>query len=327
MIPIHTEIIEGVPARRTGVWAGIRTGMLWMCALLLTMRCLTESAQCAQAVRDALTFCATVLLPSLFPFLVIGKYLICRGLADSFCAAFGKYICAPFRLSPPCAAAIVCGVLCGFPMGAAMTAQLYEAGAISREEAERTAGFCTLCGPAFLFGCVTAVTGNPRAGIILFLSQLCAAVCTGILFSCGRKRMPPSVHRPSPSVQRGGLVRAVTDSVVPMLTVCAFVAFFAVINECVLSFFSALGMPDGARWFVSGILDLTEGIRSLADASGDAALLRASFLVGWSGICVHMQSASFLSGAGLRMKLYFLQKALCGLLCPLFTLCFVKIFC
>lgn len=53
-------------------------------------------------------------------------------------------------LSGEGAYAFVLGLLCGYPMGAKLTADLYHAGKISRQESEYLLTFCNNPSPAFL---------------------------------------------------------------------------------------------------------------------------------------------------------------------------------
>ena len=82
-----------------------------------------------------------------------------------------------FGLSPGGAYVFLLGLLTGYPMGAKLTADLYYAGKISRQEAEYLLTFCNNPSPAFLITYVghICLEGKLHIGFlvgILFLSDM-----------------------------------------------------------------------------------------------------------------------------------------------------------
>lgn len=73
-----------------------------------------------------------------------------------------------FGLSPAGFYALFLGLFCGFPMGARITAQLYEAEEIDRNEACYLLTFCSSPSPAFLSSYVilTAFSGQIHPGFV-----------------------------------------------------------------------------------------------------------------------------------------------------------------
>ena len=102
-----------------------------------------------------------------------------------------------FGVSGPGCAALILGLMAGYPLGAASAAGLVQRGEIKREEGERLLGFCNNSGPAFLLGAAGAgVFGSAKAGILLYISHVLAALTAGFLLSCGRRGS--GFERPSP---------------------------------------------------------------------------------------------------------------------------------
>ena len=94
----------------------------------------TESLQ---AAREGVSLCLELLVPSLFPFFVLSSLLISTGLAGLCARPLTRWMEPLFGVGGAGAAALVLGLVGGYPAGARAVAQLVERGECSREEAGR----------------------------------------------------------------------------------------------------------------------------------------------------------------------------------------------
>ncbi len=295
---------------------------------MFTVYLLADAGHCGEAVRKGLTLCAVTVIPSLFPFMIMTKYLLDCGFFDWMSSKIGRVAGRIFRVSPNAAPALICGVIAGFPLGAKTAADLYTCGLCSQDECERLMGFCNNCGPAFVIGCVgAALCGDVRIGITLYAAQLCSAITVGLALRIGAKKPEISASGIHVYARGGSLVNAVGSSVTPMLTVCAFVVFFSVVGAAVEDLCALAGIGGLPMTVISGIIEITEGTMRIPHGNTVRSLILNGAFIGWSGISVHMQSAAFAVPAGLKMRRYFLGKVLCGILCPVFSVLIWKIFC
>lgn len=301
------------------------TGALAAGALLLALTMYAPEA--AAGVRLGLRTAAGTALPALFPFFVAGPLMVRTGLA----AAAGRLLARPFRrvygLPGTGAAALALGLLGGYPVGAQATVQLFQAGQLSREEAEQLLGFTNCSGPAFLVGmCGSAVCGSVRTGFVLYAIHAAAALLSGLALTrgkSGRSKPPrPVPAEPFPAAFTG----AVSDGMVTALKVTAFIVFFAVLLSLaeavgVLGVFAAAltpllrlaGLPGPAADAAArGLLELTNGLAALpALGLGARELLPLmSLLTGFGGLSVHCQTLSLLTGTGLSTRTYWAGKVL-----------------
>lgn len=301
------------------------TGALAAGALLLALTMYAPEA--AAGVRLGLRTAAGTALPALFPFFVAGPLMVRTGLA----AAAGRLLARPFRrvygLPGTGAAALALGLLGGYPVGAQATVQLFQAGQLSREEAEQLLGFTNCSGPAFLVGmCGSAVCGSVRTGFVLYAIHAAAALLSGLALtrgkSGGRKPPRPVPAEPFPAAFTG----AVSDGMATALKVTAFIVFFAVLLSLaeavgVLGVFAAAltpllrlaGLPGPAADAAArGLLELTNGLAALpALGLGARELLPLmSLLTGFGGLSVHCQTLSLLTGTGLSTRTYWAGKVL-----------------
>ncbi|MDR1299354.1 MAG: sporulation protein, partial [Oscillospiraceae bacterium] len=114
------------------------------------------TGESVKAAMYGLELCANVIVPSLFPFFVLSSLMVDTGAARRIGAPLGRVMRPLFNVRGECAAAVVLGIIGGYPVGARTVINLYENGDCSKAEAERLLSFCNNSGPAFIFGVVGA---------------------------------------------------------------------------------------------------------------------------------------------------------------------------
>ncbi|MCI8594770.1 MAG: sporulation protein [Oscillospiraceae bacterium] len=313
--------------RRRGLWAAAAF-LLWA-ALLLILR----PQESAEAARQGLALCGQVIIPSLFPFFVLSSLVVSLGFTKTLGKALEGLMRPLFRLSGPCASALVLGLVGGYPVGARTAAELYQSGQCSKEETERLLAFCNNCGPAFIFGMVGAgLFGNPLTGVLLWVVHAASALCVGLLFRF--RGAPDEAARSHPASGAAparfsaAFPEAVKSALTSTLNICAFVVFFTVIlrllaasgivpllSKLLAALFAPLGATEAwAQGVLGGILEVSTGVTSLTDGPLALRLMTAAFLLGWGGLSVHCQALSFTGPCGLSSRTYFTGKLLQGLL-------------
>jgi sporulation integral membrane protein YlbJ len=310
-------------------WGTLTLGALTLLALV-GLLCYPQEG--VAAAKDALALCANVLIPSLFPFFVLSSLAVGLGLAAVPGRLLQKLMAPLFRVNGNCAAALVLGLIGGYPVGARTTAQLYRNGLCSRTEAQRLLAFCNNCGPAFLLGAVgTGVFGDLRIGLLLGAVHLISALLVGLLFRFYHpgEGASPLRQKKEPSKSRSGaavLTEAVSSSCTAALQVCGYVVLFAVLLRLItrsgLLGLLARGLaqlcaPLGlsfpwSKRLLAGALELTNGIAALPAGDEAGGIPMAAFLLGWGGVSVHCQTLSVLEGTDLSLGTCLIGKLLQG---------------
>lgn len=264
---------------------------------------LWRSAVAAEAVRRGLTLCARSVIPALFPYFVVSGLFISLGFADGVGRRLEPLTRRLFGVGGAGASAFFLGLLGGYPVGGRTVGQLYRAGRLSKDEAERLLAFCNNAGPSFILGVVgVGCFGSLRTGIYLYLVHAFSAVLVGILF---RKKAPVSGQKVRYSATfepTAAFVRAVGEAAEGMVRLCGFVVFFLVILALITDL-TGLNHP-----VLLGLAELTTGVTALEGRPGD--LVWAAALLGWGGLSVHGQTAAVLSDTDLGLSRYFLGKIL-----------------
>ena len=214
---MNNEVMQKLcRAGRTAVGTGLAAGIAWLL--------LSRSGAVAVGIREGLATCGTVVIPSLFPFLIFSGLLGSTELGEWLAAPLRPLCRCLFHLPPETGGAVLMGAIGGYPAGARAIASLLEAGRISHTTARRMLCFCVNAGPAFVISTIgVALYGSFSVGAGLLAAHLGASALVGA-FTAGARE---EAHSP-PLRRYGPLSTALVDSVSgaarSMLTICAFVA-------------------------------------------------------------------------------------------------------
>ncbi len=282
---------------------------------------LLQAERAIAAMREALSLCAKTVIPSLFPFMVVSELIVRSGVATGI----GR-LCAPlFRrtlgIGGAGASAVILGTLCGFPIGAKSAVGLYEAEQISRAELCHLLCFCNQPSSAFVISAVgIALFGSHRFGLLLYGITLTSALLIGIL--C--RFLIPKVDSPTPKSAATNAVSpstisrftdAIAGSARSMLSVCAFVCFFATLVACLEGLPALQNLPSPLSALLVGFFELTGGVaRAAACDSTALAMYACAWCLGWSGLSVHFQVMCLCDRTGVSFRPYFAAKTAQALL-------------
>ena len=283
----------------------VRAAALLLLALLL----LRHRTAAAAGVVSGIHTCLGTLIPSLFPFILLACLCTNSRAAQVLFRPLSPVMRHVFRL-PACAApAVLLGLTAGYPTGAKITANLYAAGKLTREQAARLLCFCTAPGYAF----AAAYTGSlllrsDRIGLNLFFACALAPLLLGLTLS--RFAEKPEKSLKSTESAPGGIVSAVQDGIKATVSLCGFILVFSML----------LAVLHDAGIFQTMGLEITAGVSQCVYWHLPVYFL--AFGLGFSGVCIHLQIFSFFHKAGLPLSKtrYVLARFLNGLLSAAFYL-------
>ena len=288
------------------------------CVLLLSalVALICFSRPMSGGIQSGLSLCGRVIIPTLFPFMILSDMLSACLSDVRFPAWVTRCFQVLFRVPAAGAFPFLLGALCGFPLGVKCITDLYERGDVRYAEAVRLLCFCNNTGPAFIIaGVGVALFGNITVGIYLYGLQLFTAVLCGILLA----RWPihegeRSVTCRAKAMRDEGFMPALRRSIQGILSVCALVILFS--GLCgILS-----GFVTDARLlaFVYSLLEVggaTGAAAALYATLPRTALVLVAVAISFGGCSVHLQSAVFVQQAGLPIARYLVAKVLHGALC------------
>lgn len=288
----------------------MKSGALLAAVLAAACALLIFPAQAAQGAKNGVDYSLNILVPSLYPFMVLSVFVVKSGLAEKIGTVLERPTQALFRLPGGAAASVLMSAIGGFPSGARSTAALYEAGIVTRAQAERMMCFCVNAGPSFVITAVgVGFLQNAQAGAILFASQITSFLIMGILsgiFS-GTKEEARSRQKKKPPVGTAqALIESASDAAYSTLMMCCLVILFAAMINLLRM---AVKAPK-LSVVLSALLEVTGGCADLSRFG--APLWVIAFAIGWSGVCVHFQVLSCLGGLQIRKMRFVLCRLLQG---------------
>ena len=255
---------------------------------------LVFGADISAGIRSGVSICGEVVIPSLFPFMILSEFIALSGAADMLSRPLGPFAKRVFGLKKSAAAPIFLSFISGYPVGASLAKKLYDGGKITRNDAEKMLTFTVNSSPAMIIFAVGAgMLGSKEYGYLLLTVHITASVINGILFSRillkpaykkGKKRKNSDrENKNSISPFKKGavhyniadaFVNATADASVSMLKICG----------CVILFAGIVSILDSRSIFAM-IFEVTVGCKA---AVGNGINMVAAVL-GFGGISVIMQ--------------------------------------
>lgn len=292
-------VINSMTMKKIGLVL-LMTGLL---SIIFLMARYPEAA--LQSALRGLAIWWDVLFPSLFPFFVISEVLLGFGVVHLIGTLLDPMMKPLFRIPGSGGFVAAMGYVSGYPVGAKLTAKLWEQKMVTREEGERLVAFTTSSDPIFLIGAVSVgFFHNPRIGLILALAHYGGGLLVGLLMRFhGRKEFTANIKHKGPrqhsrfkaaiyamhaARKADGrafgilLKQAVESSLHLIIVVGGLVVFFSVflelwtqagaipaLNHVVSALLSLAGIPEELTTaLVGGIFEVTLGAR-YAGTAGD----------------------------------------------------------
>ncbi len=276
----------------------------------------------ASGISRGLSICSSVLIPALFPFLVLSGVVVRSGIAGSIGNRLEPVTRILFELPGCCAMGILIAFFGGYPAGASAIGDLVRCGQLGKEDAKRMLRFCVNGGPAFLVAAVGAGLMNSTAfGWLLLSAHWGSSLLMGILGAKRKKSLRTvcsTTHKTSLSV---AFVEAVTNACGTMLTMCGFVLVFAT----VLALGDVILQNPVITTLLACLLEVNCGCVAVMEFPSLAPFLLGC-TVGFGGLCVHCQAAAQLHGTGVMHSSFFLSRTAHALLTGLFTVLLLRVF-
>ena len=266
----------------------------------------------ATGVKRGLAVCAQLLIPSLFPFLVLTGFMIRAGLVHGIGRRLDPVTRRLFGLSGAAQTAMLLSFLGGYPTGAAAVKALCDQETLDSDEAARLMCVCVNAGPAFVIGGVgVGMLGSVKAGILLLIAHWCASLLTAVLF-----RGKAAAHTPTRSRDEA-VFSAVAASVHAATTALIAMCGFVLLASAMLSLTDALGGASAphAVWrrLLACITEVTSGCVESAYA-GSAMPFWIGATLGFGGLSVHGQIAVTVSPHRVIGKRFYAARLLHALL-------------
>jgi sporulation integral membrane protein YlbJ len=318
------------------------SAIVWATTIVLATISLVLFPQTAlEAAKEGMTLFLNVVFPSLLPFFILSEIMLGFGVVHFIGVLFEPLMRPLFNVPGEGAFVLSMGLAAGYPMDAVITARFRRQGLCTRVEGERMLAFSNTADPLFIFGAVAVgMFGMPLLGKTMALAHYISALLVGLVFrfyGMGDRSYTPEHVRSGNILGRAidALVKAreedgrplgqimgdaVNDSIKTLWMICGFIMLFSTLVKIVdvVGLYPLLAMPFQVLFRLVGIdpalvkpaviglfeIDLGAGAVAKAGSSLVQMAAMAGAIIAWSGLSVHGQVASVLTGTDIRMRPY-----------------------
>lgn len=277
------------------------------------------------SVLSGLNLYAVSVLPAIFPFFFFSKILAELNFGYDLGLALKKPLKKMFNAPALSGYVLIMSMLCGYPVGAKLTADFYEQGLIDTAEARTIAAFTSTSGPLFVVGTVgVGMLQNKTAGFIILISHYLSAVINGFIF---RAKKSESVSLPAvPKVNYdSALSSSMLSSIVSVAIVGGYIAIFNMLLDLFFDIglipllakpLTALGLNIrlGEGIFAS-FVEITKGSLLLSKSGFSLKIVAPLCALGitFGGLSITLQSLTFLSKCKISPVFYLFSKTIQGI--------------
>ncbi|MFD1952842.1 sporulation integral membrane protein YlbJ [Paenibacillus thailandensis] len=234
-----------------------------------------------------------VLFPALFPFFVISEIMLGFGVVHFFGKLLDPLMRPLFRLPGIGGFVVAMGYVSGYPVGARLTAQLWEQKLVNRAEGERLVAFTTTSDPIFLIGAVSVgFFHNAALAPLLAAAHYGGALVIGLLMRFHDRHAPltGSAAAAHPSAgRRSRLHEALREMHFARLEDGR--PFGKLLQDAVQSALRLMVVVGGLVVFFSALMELLTHAGIVAALSEGMRLL-----FGWAGLPVRLADAIIFGG-------------------------------
>ena len=325
-------IVSSKALKKYKIFLNYKT-LLSLLVLFFILVVIFDNKTYIQASQNAVLLWANNVLPSLYIFFVFSKLLTELDFFNYLSNFLNPLIKKIFNVSSPIGHLFFLSILSGYPVGAMLLKDAYQNNQILYTDLHRAITFTSLTGPAFIIGTVgSLMLKNNTAGMIIYLAHLSSAILNGLLFRNYIPKQEFEIKQTSKTKSnKNVLADSVTSALNSILIVGAYIVFFYVIleilsNTGISNIFTAIFKKffniDALPIF-NGLIEVTRGISEISTLFPvKIATIISSFLISFSGICLHLQSFHYFKECNVKYSFFILQKLTHALLSTLITIPF-----
>ncbi|MCM1558003.1 MAG: hypothetical protein NC123_00445 [Butyrivibrio sp.] len=288
--------------------------------LILTVCILSHSSLSLSYASLGLELWFRKMVPALLPFMILSGIMIRLKLTEKMAGVLYPVAGPVYRVRKNVVYCMALGFLCGFPMGARVTADLYERDMLTRREAEYLLAFCNNIGPVYFCSFVLPLLGR-RLVLPYLFGMYGIPLLYGLFLRFTAFRTLPEERTISSELcmtaapPKPSLLTAVNESVQASLhSILLLGGYMILFNLLNLPFHILLGREPA---LLSPVLEITGGLSMLGSGLPLYSLLALSF----GGLSCIAQTYSCISATDLDLGGYIRHKVVLTLLNGFFYLC------
>lgn len=278
--------------------------------------------------------------PSLFPFLILTYFLIAYDGVRIYSKLLGNIICKPLRLPKNCSIVLIISAICGYPLGAKYSCDLYNNKQLDKKNCERLINIASNPSPLFIVGAVgSSMLQNTKASYIILASVYLSAVFMSFITKSFHNK--DTYYENDKYIYKDFqvIIKESFNNAVAILTnVCSYIIIFSVVSAYIKDSKMVIAVlknisnifninSDVVYGFFMGLIEMTNGcnIISKTNTTFVTKLCIISFIVSFSGISVISQVSPFIKESGFSLLKYTRRKFIQGIFSCFICLMLCKI--
>lgn len=282
-----------------------------------------------QTVFQGIILWATKVLPALLPFFILTKLLSYTTFATNSSRFLSPITNKLYNVGGVAGYIFFMSIISGYPVGAKITADLYQNNQITSGQARTIAAFTSTSGPLFIIGTVgVGFFQSTQFGFIVLISHIIAAIING-LFYRNKEKSPTANFTTTPP--QNILNDSMYSSIISITMVGGFIAISYMILSLIsylnifslpIRILSSLGINESlSNSVMTGLIEVTTGLNLLSKTKTNFKLsaIISSFLISFGGFSIHAQAYCYLKTFQLKYKDFLKQKITHAIISALVT--------
>lgn len=284
-----------------------------LCILLFIFLCPTESVS---AAKGGLLLWFNVIIPNLLPFIILSNLIISLNAASYITFLVAPLLKFLLGISKDGSYAVITGFLCGYPMGAKVTADLVTNKQISKTEGTFLLGFCNNVSPVFIINYIINETFQSSLLLkpVLIILYSSPVICAFILRFIFRKHSFSgnnnfAISSSNTPVEFKLIDNAIMNGFETITKLGGYIILFALLSQMLIH------IPIHNIFIKYWIICLTEITNGISVVSSSALSFSHQFIivlssVSFGGMSCVAQTQSMIKSSGLPIGHYILSKVL-----------------
>lgn len=298
-------------------------GILYTAAALLAavicILLIIDSKQVIETTERSVTVCLTVIIPSLFAFMVLSQIMISGGIADIVFFPLYKISSFWFKGSRRQFSVFLLSLIGGYPVGIRLLRELTAYNKNYTAMAERMLCYCYCGSPAFIIQIAgLSVYGSANTGLIVYFSNVLACLIMAIIMNVFTNgTYVEENHSSTVSVSLNTVTESIEKTVKALGVVCGTILAFNIFLELMehIGFMRLMG-SFGAEKVFSAAFEISN--LSMLEGGNYGLLPVIAALTSFGGLCIIVQTAA-LSGGRIPLKKFIVSRLpaalLSGIIC------------
>lgn len=261
-------------------------------------------AEALRASKNGMGLWLETLIPTLLPFIILTNLLIGTETAEVILNPLKTFWKTFFGISPAGAYALILGLLCGYPMGAKITSDMFAHKKINRREAEYLLTFTNHASPVFIQTYLIHICLNNRVhpalvfGVLFFSSFLTMLFFRFFIYKNHTITPESYLKKEKGEPSAPGLTGTLLDASImngfeTITRLGGYILLFSILSALIRHYWKAGPL---AGYLLLGMLELTTGLHFLAESQFPLIVryLCSMPMAAFGGVCILAQTKSLL---------------------------------